>query len=980
MVYLKQTKHSLSVLFLAVAVLLFFGGGMALASEDCIDFEADPWVVGNTYAVGDSVIDNPNGTGHTLAFEQFYWSSGDPASGTQIAGVEENDPPMAMGGGKELNLNNITVAFTPNWTGMFVLFGEHGGNVNLRINGAPQNVENLSLLNGTTLGGVNVKVLLQPGTGTNEIGVLILSGAAITDFAIGGQELWIGEICPECNPPDCDECIHFNDLTAGDEYRVTDPPFTSSGYDLTAQPFTWTGGTTTSDGVATVDPPPGAAHGSGNELNLNNINVETSFTPAWPGLRVFFSDQGGNVNLRVNSDFRNVENLTELDGLNVGGADIKVLLEPGGTGEVGVLIVGGPVNSFAIGGQEFAIDDICEDHGPPPPPVDDCIEFEDQNLGDTFSELDTIYDSGYELDVVSFTYSNGNPATGGFAKIHGTQQSGGTDQDLELNNISLVVINDSGAPKGGLTLLFGEYGGNVNLTVNGDFRNEVDLIDLDGQVVGGVTITVTQTGNLGTLEASGEITEFVIGGQELWIDHICIEEGESPPQDCDCIDYEAEAPGTTYLDGQSLMSEDGHTMTVHGDGYARIAFDSPANQAGHTGNALELNNIDLTIDVDPDWSGLSLHYGYTGGTVTIGVNGITPVTHPSALAFDGTVMGDATIHVSETGGYGVILVEMASDALLDTFIIGGQEFHIDHVCPEPCGGESADLGLIYSEVINTQAAWMWDGDLPRVAITHADLDLSVEDNIDAISLGDDTLIFKGFRYDFFAVDQTAVGDDGDVKARKLAGEQIQKDIYVEERTGYKNKACLENLVDRSMPAGTTGNVIDAFDFGDHGLLPGDWVYFSLTPTSQLIGMPPLNPQPGDILAVQYKITGTMKIYARAADIDNPNGVNVDALSLHDHWLDGNYDSGDYIIYSLEGPGSQGVYHHIGGGGGPGWVHNPSEWGLFPDDDVVALEHKTMPCCVDKDEGGGTVPGDADGNGVLGLGDIIYGLQVLVGLR
>lgn len=260
-------------------------------------------------------------------------------------------------------------------------------------------------------------------------------------------------------------------------------------------------------------------------------------------------------------------------------------------------------------------------------------------------------------------------------------------------------------------------------------------------------------------------------------------------------------------------------------------------------------------------------------------------------------------------------------------------------------GASSSLGLIYSDVANTEAAWMWDFQNPRVAIGHADLGLTTADNIDALSLGDDTLIFgSGYRYDYFAVNQSATGASGDVLTRAASSVNIQRDLYVETGTG-SNRVCLDDLVSQSGGGTASGDIIDGFDFGDHGLLVGDWLYFSLE-----TGSPALTSNgwsAGDVLTAQYMVPGTLTRFAAAADIGNP--ADIDALSIHDHAFDGVYDGAveDYIIYSTVG-GSD-VQHYGYGVTGGGSVHDHSSFGLLTADEVVALEHKTIPCCNNEPE-------------------------------
>ena len=71
---------------------------------------------------------------------------------------------------------------------------------------------------------------------------------------------------------------------------------------------------------------------------------------------------------------------------------------------------------------------------------------------------------------------------------------------------------------------FADCGGNENISINDEFLNVAQIIDIDGQVLGGVTISVNavEMGNQwkGTIELHGTINSFRIGGQELWIDDV----------------------------------------------------------------------------------------------------------------------------------------------------------------------------------------------------------------------------------------------------------------------------------------------------------------------------------------------------------------------------------------------------------------------------------------------------------------------------
>ncbi|MFB6192101.1 MAG: NEW3 domain-containing protein [Haloarculaceae archaeon] len=76
---------------------------------------------------------------------------------------------------------------------------------------------------------------------------------------------------------------------------------------------------------------------------------------------------------------------------------------------------------------------------------------------------------------------------------------------------------------------YGAYGGNLNLEVNGDFRNVDRFGALNGTTVGGATVTVNRTSpEQGTVTIAGEISGFCVGGQELWIDEVAFGPASNP--------------------------------------------------------------------------------------------------------------------------------------------------------------------------------------------------------------------------------------------------------------------------------------------------------------------------------------------------------------------------------------------------------------------------------------------------------------------
>ena len=155
--------------------------------------------------------------------------------------------------------------------------------------------------------------------------------------------------------------LDFSDLTAGTTYNVGDS-FVSSGAVVTGQEFHWLGSGSTTAGTVTVGTA-GLAGGAGNELNLNNINLNFDFGAPLDGLALEYGYSGGNINIEINGDFANVSDMMSIPN-NLGGTEIFTFDSSGSDGHM--FVIGGQVNSFAIGGQELSIDNIVASVVPEP--------------------------------------------------------------------------------------------------------------------------------------------------------------------------------------------------------------------------------------------------------------------------------------------------------------------------------------------------------------------------------------------------------------------------------------------------------------------------------------------------------------------------------------------------------------------------------------------------------------------------------------
>lgn len=156
------------------------------------------------------------------------------------------------------------------------------------------------------------------------------------------------------------------------------------------------------------------------------------------------------------------------------------------------------------------------------PPVG-VVPFDDLPEGTQFGVGGSATSAGIPMRGAPFTFSNGDTFTGGFARVQTSNLSGGSGRELQVNNI--LVEFAFPAAYTDVRLSFGEFGGNVNLRVNGVLRNVNDFQDLSGQVVAGVRILVQpgpdQRRNRLVLTRETEpVRDFALGGQELFIDDV----------------------------------------------------------------------------------------------------------------------------------------------------------------------------------------------------------------------------------------------------------------------------------------------------------------------------------------------------------------------------------------------------------------------------------------------------------------------------
>lgn len=101
------------------------------------------------------------------------------------------------------------------------------------------------------------------------------------------------------------------------------------------------------------------AGGSGLDINANNVNLNFRLDYPVNKITLRFGDYGGNSNIRINTEFRNVGDLLSLNNSTIAGVDLTFTAGQSGANWIGQLTLVGDMTDFAIGGQELWVDDIC---------------------------------------------------------------------------------------------------------------------------------------------------------------------------------------------------------------------------------------------------------------------------------------------------------------------------------------------------------------------------------------------------------------------------------------------------------------------------------------------------------------------------------------------------------------------------------------------------------------------------------------------
>lgn len=146
--------------------------------------------------------------------------------------------------------------------------------------------------------------------------------------------------------------------------------------------------------------------------------------------------------------------------------------------------------------------------------------FEDLVVTTVYNNGSSFTSNGITFNVDDFTFSGGGTTNAGLTSVINPNQAG-ADNGMNVNNVNLdVVLPGGGATAAGFA--YAEFGGNINLTVNGLLFNTDDFVDNHGFSNSEFSISVNDVANKGFVSVSGDISQFSFGGQELEIDDVRI--------------------------------------------------------------------------------------------------------------------------------------------------------------------------------------------------------------------------------------------------------------------------------------------------------------------------------------------------------------------------------------------------------------------------------------------------------------------------
>jgi hypothetical protein len=157
-----------------------------------------------------------------------------------------------------------------------------------------------------------------------------------------------------------------------------------------------------------------------------------------------------------------------------------------------------------------------------------CFDFEAPlALGTKYVVRNSVGNKNYiDASIEDFTNSGGT-TTSGFAYIDSAALLTGNGQNIRTNNVNLLLdFSNIGFAVGEVEFAFLDMGGNENLAVDGGPRYVNDISSAPPSNLGNVSVKVYSApvpgGHAGTVRLGGFLKTLSVGGQEFWIDTVCV--------------------------------------------------------------------------------------------------------------------------------------------------------------------------------------------------------------------------------------------------------------------------------------------------------------------------------------------------------------------------------------------------------------------------------------------------------------------------
>lgn len=467
---------------------------------------------------------------------------------------------------------------------------------NLEVNGAGLFIDEFEFMPTAIAPGVTMTVTeVSYSGGAYFLGTIKLEGA-VSKITIGGQQFEVDDLhvtnsnasTTGCYGP-CDLLFDFETLPLGDRWgdvvaSPTDHPvppggiiYSTGSVDFYIDNLHSLSGFVGFNYIA-ADNSVAAYTGSGISLMTNNVTAGFDLSSIDVDTLCFdFVDMGGHEELTINgSTFLTPDGYGELmtAPATLGGVVVSVTGSSLGFGFVGSVVLVGDMTDLKIGGQEFWIDNVCivtndSDSGGAVGAASavycevDCdygVDNSSQVFGNQWGNVipgpqswqanpgDLIFNEGgidvYIDELDNFLYTTTYSHIG---IVHSPLASFGVDQVMNTNNAT-ALFDLSAIATDSVCIEWLDLGGHEVLEINGDLVSSPDMYgqllglptSIGGtavQITGNPVITVvsgvaTITGYQGKILIIGNVDSLRLGGQEFWIDNLCISEDTGAASAC----------------------------------------------------------------------------------------------------------------------------------------------------------------------------------------------------------------------------------------------------------------------------------------------------------------------------------------------------------------------------------------------------------------------------------------------------------------